>query len=101
MTTNDAEDAPVHRDRREHGGAPTHPDDDALARRTETERVDVGIDAYDPDDVPAASDEAPTFDVTETEEYEEQAAELARRAAEGKLYPLTDKHPFPPTRYDD
>jgi hypothetical protein len=101
MTTNDAEGVHVHRDRREHGGAPTHPDDDALAGRTETERVDAGIDAYDSNDVPGATDEAPAFDVTQTEEYQEEAAELARRAAEGKLYPLTDKHPFPPTRYDD
>ena len=41
-----------HRDRREHGGASQHPDDDQLARLTEEERVAAGLDAYDPDEVP-------------------------------------------------
>ena len=44
------------RHRREHGGAPMHPDDEALARRTERERVDAGLEDYDPDDVPPATD---------------------------------------------
>jgi hypothetical protein len=35
---------------------PSHPDDDALAHRTEQERVVVGIDDYDPDTLPAAED---------------------------------------------
>jgi hypothetical protein len=38
-----------HRDRREHGGAPDRLDDDQLARLTEEERVEAGLDAYDPD----------------------------------------------------
>jgi hypothetical protein len=42
-------------DRREHGKMPAHPNDDELARRTEQERVEVGIDDYDPDDVPPAA----------------------------------------------
>ncbi len=46
----------VHRDRHGHGGTPPRLDDDALARRTEEERVEVGVDAYDPDDVPPATD---------------------------------------------
>ena len=54
----------VRRDRREHGGAPDRLDDDALARRTEQERVDAGIDAFDPDDVPPATDEAPAYDAS-------------------------------------
>ena len=42
MTDQDAEPAEeFHRDRREHGGAPAHPDDDRLARLTEEERVDI------------------------------------------------------------
>lgn len=45
------------RDRREHGGAPQHLDDDALAARTEQERVDAGLEPYDPADVPPATDE--------------------------------------------
>ena len=48
----------VHRDRREHGGADAiHPDQDDLGRRTEEERVEAGVDAYDPDEVPPATDE--------------------------------------------
>ncbi len=90
----------VHRDRREHGGASQHPDDDALAERTEQERVAAGIDAYDPNDVPPATDEAPDQDPAEDAAYQEEGAEVRREEAEGELYPLTDKHPFPPTRYD-
>jgi hypothetical protein len=100
MTANDDAGAEVHRDRREHGGAPAHPDDDALAQRTESERVSAGLDAYDPDDVPAATDAGQAFDVTETEEYLEEGAEIDRQASEGELYPLTEKHPFPPTHYE-
>ena len=44
------------RDRQEHGKMPSHPNDDELARRTEQERVALGIDDYDPDDVPPATD---------------------------------------------
>ncbi len=43
-------------DRREHGKAPARLDDDELAHRAEEERVEVGIDDYDPDDVPPATD---------------------------------------------
>jgi hypothetical protein len=100
MSTNDADSDAVHRDRREHGGASARPDDDALASRTESERVDAGLEDYDPDNVPAATDLEPTFDVTETEEYQEEGAEIDRQASEGELYPLTEKHPFPPTHYD-
>jgi hypothetical protein len=42
------------RDRHEHGKMPAHPNDDELAHRTEHERVELGIDDYDPDDVPNA-----------------------------------------------
>ena len=94
-------DGPVpHRDRHEHGGASQHPDDDALAERTERERVDAGLDAYDPADVPPATDAAPVQDPANDEAYQEEGAEVRRQEAEGELYPLTEKHPFPPTRYD-
>lgn len=46
----------VHRDRREHGGASPHVDDDALAERTEDERVEIGLDDFNPDEVPPATD---------------------------------------------
>jgi hypothetical protein len=91
----------VHRDRREHGGSsPLHPDDDDLARRTEAERVEVGVDDYDPDEVPPATDDPVPTDLTETDQYQDAEAEIRREAAEGELYPLTDRHPFPPTDYD-
>ena len=88
------------RDRREHGGAPMRPDDEALARRTERERVDAGLEDYDPDDVPQATDTPPLAGTTDTEIYQEERAEVKRELEEGELYPLTEKHPFPPTRYD-
>lgn len=94
------EDPVPHRDRREHAGASAHPDDDAIARRTERERVDAGLDAYDPGDVPAATDEAPTFDAAADEAYQQADAEVRRQELEGELYPLTEQHPYPPTRYD-
>jgi hypothetical protein len=42
------------RDRHEHGKMPAHLNDDELARRTEQERVEAGLDDYDPNDVPDA-----------------------------------------------
>jgi hypothetical protein len=90
-----------HRDRREHGGGDAlRPDDDELARRTEEERVEAGIDAYDPDEVPPATDVPAPDDVTDTEEYREEEAEIKRQTEESELYPLTDRHPFPPSHYD-
>lgn len=90
----------VRQDRREHGGMPLHPDDDDLARRTEHERVEAGVDDYDPDDVPPATDEPAAPDLTQTEEYREEQAELKRQTEESELYPLTERHPFPPSHYD-
>jgi hypothetical protein len=103
MSTSDlgSDDPIVHRDRREHGGASTHPDDEELARRTEQERVEAGIDDYDPADVPPATDSDPVVDPAQDEEYAEEGAVLRRQQAEGEIYPLTDEHPFPPTHYDE
>ncbi len=98
--SSDLPDTSAQRDRHEHGGAPAHPDDDALAERTERERVDAGLDAFDPDEVPAATDEPPAVDITQTEVYEEERAEVQREVEEGELDPLTERHPFPPSRYD-
>jgi len=55
----DEPDAEFHRDRREHAGAPARLDDDQLARLTEEERVEAGLEDYDPDEVPPATDEPP------------------------------------------
>lgn len=46
----------VQEDRREHGKMPPRLDDDELERRTETERVEVGLDDFDPNEVPPATD---------------------------------------------
>jgi hypothetical protein len=94
-----SEEAP-RRHRREHGGMPLHEDDDELARRTERERVEAGIDDYDPDDVPPATDVDAPDDPTDTEAYREEQAELKRQTEESEVYPLTDRHPFPPSHYD-
>ncbi len=97
----DDEEPRVHRDRREHGGASARPDDDELARRTERERVDAGLEPYDPDDVPDAADVAPEFDPSQTQEFQELEGLVARQVAEGELRPVTKEHPFPPSHYDE
>jgi hypothetical protein len=91
----------VHRDRREHGGAPDRLDDDALAERTEQERVDAGIDAYDPDDVPAATDDPVPVDITETEQYQDEKAEIDVEIDKGLLGSGSERADFPPSRYPD
>lgn len=50
------EPAAFHRERREHGGASQRLSDDQLAELTEEERVDAGLEDYDPDDVPPATE---------------------------------------------
>ena len=95
--TNDAEFRP---DRHEHAKAPEHLDDDRLARLTEEERVAAGLDSYDPDEVPPATDAPPPRDITQSDAYQEERAELRRRAAQGELITDGDMDEFPPTRYD-
>jgi hypothetical protein len=91
-----------HRDRREHGGAAQRLDDDRLARLTEEERVDAGVDAFDPDEVPPATDEPPQpFDVTETDEYQETRAEIRREYDKDELDLEHERSPFPPSHYDE
>jgi hypothetical protein len=90
-----------HRNRREHGGAPQRLDDDQLARLTEEERVEAGLDAYDPDEVPPATDTPPQpFDVTETDVYEEERAEIRREYDQDELELEHERSPYPPSHYD-
>ena len=97
----------IHRDRREHGGAPQRLDDDLLAEITEDERVDAGLDDYNPDEVPQATDPlppgvpAPRPDVRQGTEYREEQAEIRREEQAGELREPSADDPFPPTRYDD
>jgi hypothetical protein len=88
------------RDRHEHGGMAQHPNDDLLAHLTEEERVDAGIDPYDPDEVPPATDAPRPWDITETEEYQEERAEIRREVDEGELPIEGERDPQPPTHYD-
>jgi hypothetical protein len=95
-----------HRDRHEHGGAPQRLDEDLLAEITEDERVEAGVDDYNPDEVPSATDPlpsgvpTPTPDVRQTDVYRAERAEIQREQAAGELHDLTEDDPFPPTRYD-
>src|SRR3989442_11072429 len=90
-----------HRDRREHGGASQRFDDDQLARLTEEERVAAGLDAYDPDEVPPATDTPPQpEDITQTEEWQEERAEVPREPDKDELGPRAERQPFPPTPYE-
>jgi hypothetical protein len=89
-----------HRDRREHGGEIDRLDDDQLARLTEEERVAAGVDDYDPDEVPPATDTPPVADPGQRQEREEARAEVIREYEQGELRPIDEEHPFPPTRYE-
>jgi hypothetical protein len=94
------------RDRREHGGAPQRLDDDTLAEMAEDERVDAGLDDYNPDEVPSATDPLPPDaaikpDVRESTVYQDEQAEIRREEAAGELREPSQDNPFPPTRYDD
>ena len=90
-----------HRDRRQHGGEIDRLDDDQLARLTEEERVAAGLDAYDPDEVPPATDSPPQpEDINLNEDWQEERAEFRRQDDKGELGPIDENHPFPPTRYE-
>ena len=89
------------RDRREHGGAPEHLDDDLLAREAEEERVEAGLEPYDPDEVPPATDTPPLdTDVRDTEEYQEERAEVRREEEKDELLVEGERQEFPPTHYE-
>jgi hypothetical protein len=90
-----------HRDRREHGGSPQRIDDDQLARLTEEERVEAGVDDFDPDEVPPATDTPPQeFEVTQTDVFQEARAEIRREYDKDELRVAHERDPFPPTHYD-
>jgi len=70
-------------------------------RLTEEERVAAGLDAYDPDEVPSATDTPPQpEDITQTEEWQEERAEVRRELDKDELGPIAEREPFPPTRYE-
>jgi hypothetical protein len=87
------------RDRREHGGAAARPNDDELARRTERERVEAGLEPYDPEDVPPAADAPVPYDPEADPIEQDIESVTAREEDQGKNRPLSEDNPFPPTRY--
>ena len=89
-----------HRNRREHGGEIDRLDPDQLDRLTEEERVEAGIDAYDPDEVPPATDAPPEQDIRNSDEYLEARAEIRHEVDEDELPVQGQPDGFPPTRYD-
>jgi hypothetical protein len=99
--TPDREEDAFRRDRREHAGAPGRLDDDRLAHLAEEERVDAGLDAFDPDEVPPATDDPVPTDITESEQYQDERAEIKREEAKGELFEGDVRDAFPPTRYDE
>ena len=103
MTEQDPDQLPedFRRNRREHPGKLERLDDDQLARLAEEERVEAGIDDYDPDEVPPATDAPPEYDVREGEEYQEARAEILREYDKGELETEGERDGFPPTRYDE
>ncbi|HEX6452411.1 MAG TPA: hypothetical protein VF060_23490 [Trebonia sp.] len=100
-------DPEFHRERREHGGASQRLDDDRLAELTEDERVEAGLDDYNPDEVPPATDPLPPDvptprpNVRESNEYRAEQAEIRREEEAGELRQPDADDPFPPTRYDN
>lgn len=98
----DVMDAPgppdVTKDRRYHGGAPDRLDDDALAERTDEERVDAGLADYAPGDVPAATDDPVDVDVTDTQQYRDEQVEIDEETRRGDLA-SGERPDFPPSSY--
>ena len=89
-----------HRDRREHGGSPDRLDEDRLDRLTEEERVEAGVDDYDPDEVPPATDAPPEPDLRQSDTYQEARAEIEREYDKDELTLEHERSPYPPTRYE-
>jgi hypothetical protein len=61
--------------------------------------VDAGLDAYDPDDVPPATDDPVPPDYTEDELVQEIRGEVHREAVEGDWPPSPREDGFPPSHY--
>src|ERR1700733_3427886 len=92
-----AEPSAFHKSRRDGGGPPLRPTADQRAEQTGEERVDAGVDPYEPDEVPPATDDPVPTDVTDSEQYQEEKEEIEREKAEGELPEA--RGAFPPTRY--
>ena len=89
-----------HRDRREHAGQPGRLNDDQLAQLAEEERVEAGLDDFDPDEVPPATDVPPEPDITRSDAYQEARAEIWREYDKDELLVEGEREQFPPTHYE-
>jgi hypothetical protein len=90
-----------HRNRRDHPGKLERLDDDQLARLAEEERVEAGLDDFDPDEVPPATDAPPKPDIRESDTYQEARAEIRREYDKDELTVEGERDPYPPTHYDE
>ena len=89
------------RDRRFHGGAPGRRAAAERARRPGGGRGDAGGDAYDPDDVPPATDDPVPYDPDADEVAQDVESVALRQEGEGDFKPLSEDNPYPPTRYSE
>ena len=68
--------------------------------------MDAGLDDFNPDEVPPATDPLPDgvpqrTDVRQSAEYKDAQAEIDREEKAGELGSHDAEHPFPPTHYDN
>ena len=74
---------------------------DKLAHEAEEERVDAGLDPYDPAEVPPATDTEPLdTDVRDTEQYQEERAEVRREEDKDEILIEGERQQFPPSHYE-
>ena len=59
------------------------------------------MNAFDPDEVPPATDEPPDFDLRESEEFQEARAEIRREYDKDELLVEGEREQFPPSHYDN
>lgn len=92
-------------DRRDQGGMPMRPDDEALARRAEAERSGEGSRDYSGESAAPTGEEGDRERAAETQEHREAREEVEREAEQGEMAadadkPGKDRPSYPPTRYD-
>ena len=62
--------------------------------------MELGLDDYDPDDVPPATDDPVPTDITESAQYQDEVTEIEVELDKGEL-PSGPRPEFPPSRYPD
>jgi len=82
------------------GGMPRRPDDERYEERVRRERSLIIGPGYDPADVPPAADADLEVDLTATDQYQNELAELRRQRDAGELITEGQAPAFPPTSYE-